>query len=408
MTSTTTTTTTNKNIRDFGKIFDYLKDPELRKKEVGNAKLTVEGAVFSGEKFEDVEWHDIHFKNCDFVGAYELKPKSSTNVLYEDCRFSGVFGYGKALALHFLRCAWAPESNAYAGEGSRGVLFESCKFVGGSTDPNHWGAVGSDGEAEFVKCTANMFNLDGHSKLVIRGCELDNVICSPSARESGGVSSEMLIETSTLRGRFRMTNADLVSLTVRDTLIEGSLDMNNAKVKGDVLIERVQGGVIRGYVKHANSFTVRNSKIMGDGQDVFEAYAGGIKTIEIDGTVFGSGTAKGGNSTDGVTIGGGIGNDPAKPKPRVTERLTIRNSTIPQLNVDHIQAAEVHIENCDFAEANLSNSLLGVLRLDNARFAGALDMSNTRVRDLKQSGGTDLAKLGSRLKADGSNLKLPQ
>jgi hypothetical protein len=280
--------------------------------------------------------------------------------------------------------------------------------VGGSTDPNHWGAVGSDGEAEFVKCTANLFNLDGHSKLVIRGCELDNVICSPSARESGGVSSDMLIEASTLRGRFRMTNADLVSLIVRDTLIEGTLDLNNAKVKGDVLIERVQGGVIRGYVKHANSFTVRNSKIMGDGRNVFDAYAGGIKTIEIDGTVFGSGTEIGSNSTDGVTIAGGTGGDLAKPRPRITERLTIRNSTIPKLNVDHIHAAEVRIENSDIAKASLSNSVLGVLRLDNARFTGALDMSHTRVRDLNQSGGTDLPKLGSRLKLDGSNIKLPR
>ncbi|RQO63755.1 hypothetical protein DBV14_02520 [Variovorax sp. KBW07] len=393
-----------KNIKEFDKTYQYLLDPELRKKEAGDAQLVIEGAVFSGVDLQGEIWQNIKFTNCDFVGAYQIKPEAIERSVFEGCRFSGIFNFGILRQVGFFRCLIAKTSHVVGDVGSVGVVFDSCEQMGSDTDANHWGSFGAYGEVEFIKCKARLTNLSGETRHVIRECDFEDVRCGINNDDGG---SHVLIENSRLRGRFSMVVADLRSLTVRDTVV-GTLDLNDAKVKGAVLIERVQGGVVRGYVKHANSFTVRNSKIMGDGQDVFDAYAGGIKTIEIDGTVFGSGTAKGANNTDGVTIAGGTGADLAKPRRRVTERLTIRNSTIPQLNVDHIHAAEVRIENSDIAEANLSNSVLGVLRLDNARFAGALDMSNTRVRDLKQSGGTEVARLGSQLKLEGSNIKLPR
>lgn len=175
-----------------------------------------------------------------------------------------------------------------------------------------------------------------------------------------------------------------------------------------MVLERVQGGIVRAYVKQAGGLKIRNCKILGDGQNVFDAFAGGIKTIEIDGTIFGSGSQKGGDGTDGVTIAGGTGSDLSKPKPRVTDRLTIRNSTVPQLNMHHVQAVEVRIENSDIGEANLSSNLVDTLKLDAARFTGTLDLSHTRVRDFKQGSGTDLAKLGSRLKREGSSITLPR
>ena len=400
--------TSRKNIREFGKIFQYLKDPELRKKEIGDALLTIEGAEISGESFQYVDWSHIQFKNCDFVGAYQIKIGNSTDVRYEDCRFSGIFGYGKTNRVHFLRCAWTDGSIGYAGEKSTALVFESCRFVGTNPDRNHWGGVGSDGEAEFIGCTAKYFVIEGHAKLTLRQCEFEDVKCTPRSEESGGVFADVLIEDGTLRGVFSMVPADFQSLTIRDTLIEGTFDMTNATVKGDILMERVTAGVIRGYVKKANSFTVRDSKITGNGTDVFEAFAGGIRTIEIDNTVFGVGVRRGGNGTDGVTIAGGTGADLSKPRARITESLVIRNSKIPQLRSHHVSVVRMQLDRVELRDVDLSSNLIDRLEMKDVAIANDLDLTNTQVKEFKQSGTTDLKRLGRGLKLEGSNIKLPR
>ena len=62
-----------RNIREFGKTFDYLKDPSLRLKETGDTLLIVENAEFSGEKFEGMEWRNIRFVNCIFLVLLRLR-----------------------------------------------------------------------------------------------------------------------------------------------------------------------------------------------------------------------------------------------------------------------------------------------------------------------------------------------
>ncbi|BEP69657.1 hypothetical protein GmRootV35_41710 [Variovorax sp. V35] len=400
--------TSKKNIREFGKIFQYLKDPELRKKEVGDALLTIEDAEISGESFQYVDWNHILFKNCDFVGAYQIKIGNSTDVRYEDCRFSGIFGYGKTNRVHFLRCAWTDGSIGYAGEKSTALVFESCRFVGTNPDRNHWGGVGSDGEAEFIGCTAKYFVVEGHAKLTLRQCEFEDMKCTPRSKESGGVFADVLIEGCKLRGDFSMVPADFQSLTIRDTLIEGTFNMTSATVNGDILMERVTAGVILGYVKKAKSLTVRDSKITGNGMDVFEAFAGGIRTIAIEGTIFGVGSIRGGNGTDGVTIAGGFSlKDPTRTS-NVSQSILIRDSKIPQLQSQHLNTKNLVLRKVEIGEADFTNTRAEVLELDDVSFTKSVNMSGAQIKELKQSGTTDLKRLGRGLKLEGSNIKLPR
>ena len=99
-----------RHISRFGQTFEYLKDAQLRQQEKGDALITVEGAEISGAGLQGMEWRNILFKRCDFVGAYELKPKTAANVRFEDCRFSGIFSFGVATDIQFLRCGWTSES----------------------------------------------------------------------------------------------------------------------------------------------------------------------------------------------------------------------------------------------------------------------------------------------------------
>lgn len=130
--------TTKSGIRNFGKTFAYLKDPEVRQRETGDAPLTVEGALFSGDSFEDIEWRNIDFVNCDFIGAYEIGLNRCIKVDFVDCKFAGVLSLGETVDVRFLRCAWGGQSVMYGEEKSRSTLFESCTFIGSSANKNRW------------------------------------------------------------------------------------------------------------------------------------------------------------------------------------------------------------------------------------------------------------------------------
>lgn len=96
---------TKRKINEYGKIFKYLKHPEIRERETGNSVLIIDSAVFIGEKFEKMEWRNIVFKNCDFLSNYDIGPESQTDVIYENCRFSGILSFGKTKASAFLNAS---------------------------------------------------------------------------------------------------------------------------------------------------------------------------------------------------------------------------------------------------------------------------------------------------------------
>ncbi|MDT4837639.1 hypothetical protein FQZ97_713770 [compost metagenome] len=232
--------------------------------------------------------------------------------------------------------------------------------------------------------------------------------CTPRSKESGGVFADVLIEGCKLRGDFSMVPADFQSLTIRDTLIEGTFNMTSATVNGDILMERVTAGVILGYVKKAKSLTVRDSKITGNGMDVFEAFAGGIRAIAIEGTIFGVGSIRGGNGTDGVTIAGGFSlKDPTRTS-NVSQSILIRDSKIPQLQSQHLNTKNLVLRKVEIGEADFTNTRAEVLELDDVSFTKSVNMGGAQIKEFKQSGMTDLKRLGRSLKLEGSNIKLPR
>lgn len=394
-----------KNIKDFGKTFDYLSDPALRKKVIGDAQLVVEGAEFSGVKFQGQEWRNIKFVNCDFVGAYDIKQALIAQSSFEGCKFAGIFNLGVLKQVRFVRCLISGTSHVVGDTGSLDVTFEQCEQIGKDPEPNHWGSFGSYGEVAFIKCKAKWTNVTGETKHLIRDCDFESVDCSVS-KDGGG--SVVLIENSRLLGGFDMRPATLLSLTIRDTTIEGTFNLTNATVKGDILMERVTAGVILGYVKNANSFTVRDSKIAGNGMDVFEAFAGGIRTIAIEGTTFGAGSIRGGNGTDGVTIAGGFSlKDPTRTS-NVSQSILIRDSKIPQLQSQHLNTKQLLLRKVEIGDADFTNTRAEVLELDDVSFTKSVNMSGAQIKEFKQRGTTDLKRLGRSLKLEGSNIKLPR
>jgi uncharacterized protein YjbI with pentapeptide repeats len=384
-----------KNIKDFGKTFDYLLDPELRAKEAGDALLVVKGALFSGTEFRDQTWRNVKFVDCEFSGAYEIKLAEMSNCVFERCRFSGIFAWGVQNAVRFVDCTVTGASHLWGDEGSRGVTYEKCNLTGSSSDSNRWGSVGTYGEATFLKCNGRWMGVLGHSSLVIQDCTFDTMECKIDAKESKGIVPHTLIQGSTLRGSFDMVSSSFQSLTLRDTVLD-ALDLTRARVKGDIVMERVRAGYIDVYVSAAQSLTMRNCQISGDGAQVFQAYAGGIKTIDIDGVTFG-----GGLSTEPVTIAGGFSLKSVDRISHVSESIVIKNSTIPRLDASYLNTRSVVLQNNTLDSLDLSNGRVGNLLIGGNNFARTVDFTGTQAQVSKVQ---PLAK--GQAKLDGSNVKV--
>ncbi|XXQ52314.1 hypothetical protein ACA040_000956 [Xenophilus aerolatus] len=277
------------NSASFGKTYKYLSDPELRRKETGDQEMVVKGALFSGARFQYLTWRNIKFVDCDFAGAYEIKLDAMENCSFESCKIVGIHGFGTMRNVQFYKCLSGGASVWGGGEESTNVRFEECQFIGDTSDRNHQGGIGTYGEAAFINCKVKWFALTGDAKLVVRGCECEDVRVTLSGE---GLAASVLVENSKLRGEFRMIPARLQSLTIRDTQID-LLDLTGASVKGDVVMERVKGGVLKVGVRDARSLTLRDSQIYGAADNfnprVFSMAADSVDQLLIDNVQFASG-----------------------------------------------------------------------------------------------------------------------
>jgi hypothetical protein len=158
-----------KKIRDFGKIYDYLKNSSLRLEETGRQRITIENADFVGEKFY-TRWGYCDFVNCDFTGAYNIMLKQLADCSFTGCNFQGIFGFGNTRNTRSLRCKINGESHLGFSKKTINLVFEESKFINANSAPNHIGSVGSVGEATFIACKGRNFSWGGYGKLMLRNC----------------------------------------------------------------------------------------------------------------------------------------------------------------------------------------------------------------------------------------------
>ncbi|WP_304306022.1 hypothetical protein [Pseudacidovorax intermedius] len=388
-----------RKIDQFGKIFEYLKNPEIREKETGKTLLTVDGAIFRGITFEEIDWINIVFKNCDFFSNYEIGPNTQTNVRYEDCRFSGILSFGKTRNVRFLRCTWAGAPVMFAEKGSTDTVFESCTFIGKSPDPNQQGGVGSHGEAEFVDCYAKWFSLVGDASLALRKCECEGASIETDSEANSGdafLSSKVVIQQSKLRGYFDMRATSLHSLSIQDTVME-YFDISRSKVKENVLIERVRGGYLNASAHSMGKLTISQCQILGRRKNFsFEVGMDSAEEVLIEHCNFGT------DPTLSVGLGAGRPLEPNEwsttPK---NKYALIRNSTLPVMDASWLESRHLRLENNTISSVDISNSRIGKLELSGNTISREVNLKGTHVKESKIQ---PLTK--SQAKLDGSNIKL--
>ncbi|MDR1848935.1 MAG: hypothetical protein LBQ75_02735, partial [Zoogloeaceae bacterium] len=154
-----------KRIRDFGKVYEYLKDADLRLKEAGRQRITIKNAYFSDEEFNDQWWY-FDFVDCEFTGQYKINLGWLGNCTLTNCKFNGIFGFTAAKDTKFLHCSVEGESILSFGKDTLDTtIFEQCSFVNTLRDRNHVGGILCHGEILFIDCKAEGFALKGSKKL---------------------------------------------------------------------------------------------------------------------------------------------------------------------------------------------------------------------------------------------------
>ena len=377
-----------RNIKHFGKTFEYLKNPDLRTKETGDALLTVEGAEISGTTFSRLVWRNIRFINCDFVGGYEIDLDDLEQCVFENCRFAGIIGWGTQSDVRFVRCEYKHPSIVLDSKGSTGVRFEQCTYIGQGYDRNHWGSFGSRGEATFVGCTVKLTGLSGDQKLTLKDCNLAEVDIQTSGPGGGGPNfpyCELSIEGCKLTGLTDLQPGYFTNITIRDTSFE-HLNLQNATIKGDVLLERVKGGFARFSIyKGAQSFTLRDSTILGntdaDSDIQITVYAGAFKRVLVENVQFSENT-----TSPWAGIGGGYKIDNQSPQPVMTETVVFRNVKGANFRSAGLNAGSVLIDRCQFARLKMSDSKINDLTIRNTSISLLFDAHGTRVSGKQYNG----------------------
>ena len=378
-----------RNVRLLGKSFDYLLDPKLREKERGDELLTIRDVEIGNAKFQYLHWKNINFINCDFVGAYEIKLTSMESCSFEGCRFSGIFAWGVQTNVRFISCGVAGASHLWGGEGSKGVFYEQCNFVGTDPDSNHWGSVGTYGEVTFSRCEGKWIGVLGHSLLLIQDCIFESMDCKIDPAESKGVVPVAVISGSKLRGTFDMASSSFQSLIIRDTVMD-NLDLSGATINGDIVMERVRGGTVKAFIEGAQRLIVKNCQFTPRPGINFEFSLASNEAREVliqDTSITGDNIL--------VDIGGGPN----------TESMVFERSKLTRLDLQYTHTEKLLLKEFEANTVRLNDARIGALEFDNANFSYTLDLSNTQVKSFKQSGGTRLKTLAG-FKLDGSNIKL--
>lgn len=387
------------NIRNIEKSFNYLDNPDWRKRELGDDVLVIRDAEISGINFIDLSWSNLHFINCDFFGIYQIKLKSLRNTTFEDCRFAGVVSWGKANNLRYIRCRTGGRSIVLDYSGSSNVLLEDCDFLGSDPDPNHWGGIGSRGDATFVRCRMKWFSLAGYKQINLESCETADVKIWTDSRANSGedyFSSSVKIESSKLRGKFDMAACDLQSVTIKDTYLD-FLDLSGAEIKNDVLIERVRGGYLNASAHSMGKLTISQCQILGRRKNFsFEVGMDSAEEVLIEHCNFGT------DPTLSVGLGAGR---PLEPNEWTTtpknKYALIRNSTLPVMDASWLESRHLRLENNTIGSVDISNSRIGKLEISGNTISREVNLQGTKVKESKIQ---PLAK--AQLKLDGANIRL--
>ncbi|WP_153012805.1 hypothetical protein [Pseudacidovorax intermedius] len=279
------------------------------------------------------------------------------------------------------------------------MRFEDCQFQGHDEDKNNWGGIGSRGDASFFKCNIKCFSIAGYKKISLADCETENTEVWTDSKAASGENfdrAEIIIQSSNLRSKFDMAGCKLQSVVIQDTNID-FLDMRDAEIAGNVLVERVRGGYLNASAKSMGKLTMSQCQIFGKRRNFsFEIGMDSADEVLLDQCNFGS------DLNLAVGLGAGRPLSPEEWSKAPNNRYSlIRNCVLPTVDASWLESRHLRLESNTIESLDISNSRIEKLEVVNNRVSLGVNLENTQV---KESTIQPLAK--GQAKLDGSNIRL--
>ena len=392
-----------KSIQKFGKIYAYLQNVDLRLKEIGKQRMTIQGALFTDEKFDD-EWSFFDFVDCDFDVGYNIGLDWLVDCTFTNCNFSGHLGMGDAEDVKFINCAVDGNSTMAFSIETTGLAFNGCKFINHNPDRNHAGAfISSRGEVSFIKCRGKYFAFSGHKKLVLRNYISEGRTTLGTALPglyddiSQMPYSDFLLEDCDFTRGVELFNPYLTNLTMRNCKA-GVFQTKGSEVRGDVLVEDIKEGHVNlSASKFQGKLTVRNCSFFTTFREHSFRCGGCIPTHTLLENI-----TCGSSPVDVVST---FGPREEWKTPPPNKSFIIRDCKIPRLHVDWAQTEHLRIENCQLGHLFIRNGRIGKLEIIDCSLMH-LDVSDTQVQsqDVRIPEGGKIS--GHVTVTKGSNIKL--
>jgi hypothetical protein len=373
-----------KPIREFGRVYDYLKDAQLRLKEKQNDRIVIENAEFNGEEFINVAWGYCDFVNCHFPGSHVITLTQLANCNFIDCGFGpsrddDSLDFGDSRDSVFRRCkffranAGLPDGNAH---------FEQCEFMNPNEDPNHSYALGGD-DLSLVKCETKNYNILVPGKLMLQDCTIHSRRLSSRSRKKGVpiVADFKFINTTFEDGEEILWGTELKNLTMSRCVAKGVFRTQGCVVKNTALLEHLREGFFDlSWTSVDGKLHVRNCIFSDKGRpperervktDCIFICAG---TVPVE-TVVERITCRSEAVCNLTSAHDGQKFDLSTSRHK-NKVFIVRDCQIPYLKINWLKTKHLRLENCEIGQLEIRDGQIGKLEIVKTKF-GRLDLSRT-------------------------------
>lgn len=375
-----------KNIEEMTDEFQMLKNIKLRNAKLGTSTLEIKNASF-GENFTDyIICENTVFSDCEFEPGSGIRIKALSNVKFERCHLNDTnMSGGIWTDVTFTDCVADGQFLILADEGSKNLVFNNCNFSGpgavvGSVHSNHFGAVGSYGNASFNKCTIKYSRIIGDISLTVKNSQLRKISASSSRKYS-----VITFENVNIQEYITFEEGVFSDFVMKECNFE-FMNMDDVKSKRVALEDCV--GHFVGKFMNLEEMTAKNCTFESTGEKrapfgnltaALSIVGSKINSITFDSLKF--------NGTNGTMYLGGSENpfydseDAASKKLETSDFRNLIISNTPLINafLGYIKASQLILNNSDVENSNFSKSDFGKIAFSNIRIGGKIDFGASRV-----------------------------
>ena len=382
--------TKRKPIKEFGKLYEYLKDHALRTEERGTGHIDIRDADFSGIDVNDGfygTWQNFIFTNCHLPASHIFQLKETTGCHFNACEF----GPGrKDVAMHFGKISNCQFTNCKIFNGNLGLrhgegVFNNCEFKNTTDGRRSWNYSLAADFLYLNNCKLTSYGVVGDTKLHMKNCDF-NPSGHGQLHSGNDYTADFILEDT------RLTNAEEIlwnkkinNLTLRGCAVRGKFSTQRGVIRDTITLERLKVGTY--YVASTGTekmITVRDchfSEVNEMTTHLFTCSAGYAEAALFERVEATKAAAV------NLTGAGPKTTEQFRMETTRNQTFTLRGCKIPHLMLNWLQTHNLVIEGCEFDRLEMNTGRIGTLTIRDTRF-NTLDLTNTLATkfDIQPSG----------------------